>query len=413
VWTRRARGHRHRATLATATLAGLAVLLTATPAAATWVQQHATTWGKAARTVDGDTVYVDVWGDGTSATQSIRNSGIQAMEVGQCHAAQAGALMHSLTFGKAVRLSSRYASAVSLGRPVRFVDVETRSGYLDPQLALLKAGQAVPLVIPPETGRWVQYSTAAQQAALSGQNLWNPTFCGYGPQQALPIKLWVNYDGDGNEAQNPNAEYVRLLNQGTSTLHLGGWWVRTGAQDSYRFPAGTAVPAGTYITLYVGKGARTGQHFYWGASAPKFGNVDEGAYGNGAYLFDPQGDLRAHAIYPCFVSCTDVRKGNVRVAADPVREVITLTNTAATRSDLSFLVVSVGGSTYELPRTWLGPGASVRVHTGTGHNTSTDYYWGRSSHLLVDSGGRVFLRTAEDIRLGCDDWGNVSCPNPL
>ncbi|MGZ4751967.1 MAG: lamin tail domain-containing protein [Oryzihumus sp.] len=278
---------------------------------------------------------------------------------------------------------------------------------------MLQAGQAIPLNIPPETGRWKPYSAAAQEAAKKGQALWNPVYCGSGPQQGNPIRLWVNYDGDGDESTNPNAEYVRILNGGTTRLAIGGWWVRTGAPDSYRFPEHSSIAPGSYITLHVGKGIPTGTNFYWGSTWPKFGNVDVGAPGNGAHLFDPQGDVRAHAIYPCRVAGTDARKGNVRVTADPVREVITLTNTAATRTDLSFLVVSVGGSTYELPRTRLDPGASVRVHTGTGHNTSTDYYWGRSSHLLVDSGGRVLLRTAEDIRLGCDGWGNVGCPNPL
>ena len=33
--------------------------------------------------------------------------------------------------------------------------------------------------------------------------------------------------------------------------------------------------------------------------------------GDGAYLFDPQGDLRASMTYPCRIACTDPYQGAV------------------------------------------------------------------------------------------------------
>ena len=50
-------------------------------------------------------------------TEAVRNAGIQAMETGQCHAAEATAAMNALTLGKQVRMSAKYASSSSLGRP--------------------------------------------------------------------------------------------------------------------------------------------------------------------------------------------------------------------------------------------------------------------------------------------------------
>ena len=43
----------------------------------------------------------------------------------------------------------------------------------------------------------------------------------------------------------------------------------------------------------------------WTLAHPMFENPppDGRALGDGAYLFDPQGDLRAWMMYPCYVNC--------------------------------------------------------------------------------------------------------------
>jgi hypothetical protein len=55
-----------------------------------------------------------------------------------------------------------------------------------------------------------------------------------------------------------------------------------------------------HVTLYVGSGTSDGASFYWGLPKSVFGQEidDERAMGDGAYLFDPQGDLRASDVYP-------------------------------------------------------------------------------------------------------------------
>ena len=145
------------------------------------MQQQRVSDGKVVRTVDGDTVTVDVWGDGITTGQAIRNAGIQAMEVGQCHSAEAAKAMSGLVAGAHVRLTAQYAASSSLGRPVRFLDVVTPRGLVDPQLALLNAGHALPLVIPPETGRSKNYFSAAEKAAAAKRNIWSTSYCRSGP----------------------------------------------------------------------------------------------------------------------------------------------------------------------------------------------------------------------------------------
>lgn len=418
-----ARAHRRRSrrTVATAGLAIAAVLVAGTPAFASWVQGQTVTTGKVTKIVDGDTELVDVYGDGISTPQTIRNTGIQAMELGQCHSSEATKAMTAAALGKTVRLSAHSASASSLGRPVRYVDSASSSGYVDTQVPLLLGGHALALTVSGETSRWRNYMYAEQKAKVAGKNLWDPDYCKSGPQQSNPLKIWVNYDGDGNEQYNVNSEYVRIVNEGTTTLSLTGWWVRTAAQDYYRFPAGSVIKPRSLITLFVGKGTRTATWFYWGFSTPHFPNSDvAGAYGSGAYLFDPDGDLRAHTSFPCLYSCSDSRVGQVamRVSynpagddqANPNGEYVVLTARGTKPINLSFTTLWENGNSRELGGgSILNPGERMVIHMGKGRSSRLSQYWNKSYAPLTNSGGSMVLRTTNGIRITCAAWQAGRC----
>ena len=211
--------------------------------------------------------------------------------------------------------------------------------------------------------------------------------------------MWVNYDGDGDETLNPNTEWVRIQNQGSTALSLTGWWLRSAAQDYLRFPAGTAIKAHSILTVYVGKGTRTATKLYWGFSAPHFPNPDEpGAYGSGAYLFDPQGDLRSHTSFPCLYACSDSRTGQVAMKVNydapgddqtnPNGEYVALTLKGTKAVDLSYTTLWSHGNTRELGGgTVLKPGERMIIHMGKGTNTRLNHYWGKTYAPLTNSGG--------------------------
>ena len=90
----------------------------------------------------------------------------------------------------------------------------------------------------------------------------------------------------------------------------------------FTFPRGTGVRPGQTITVFVGRGTRRPGVFYWGQPRPVFENAngDGRDLGDGAYLFDPKGDLRAYMLYPCVVACDGPqpgRAGDRRAAAQP------------------------------------------------------------------------------------------------
>ena len=210
------------------------------------------------------------------------------MEVGSCHAAEATAAMDRLVAGQRVRMTTNATSTSSLGRPVRHIDVSTTDGWLDVQLSQLQAGHALPIILAGDNTRWKSYFAAAQKAATSRTNLWDTDYCGPGPSQSTPLKVWVNWDANGDDTANVNGEWVRVLNSSTTNLSVAGWQLRTGGQDSFTFPSTAIVPARGTLTLHVGKGTATSTRFFWGGTAPKFPNASVVAnkHGSGAYLFD-------------------------------------------------------------------------------------------------------------------------------
>ncbi|MBM6401271.1 lamin tail domain-containing protein [Phycicoccus sonneratiae] len=400
-------------------VAAVAVMAAAGPAVSASVDQT----GVVVHVVDGDTVDVDVAGDGTSTPVRIRNSGLQTMELGECHADDATAVMKQAALGKQVRLTAANSSASSLGRPIRYVDA-TSSGTVDVQLAVITAGQGLAFPMGTEVARAATYQLAMQQAALRKTGLWDDDACGVGPSAGAKLHIMVMYEGDGDETKNVNAEWVDLVNEGTADVALGGWSMRTAAQDSFFFPAGTVLRPGAGLRLYSGTGSNTANAFHWGYTVPHLPNITAtNRIGSGAYLFDPQGDLRAHSSYPCvYGSClTPIARNKVLLQArydapgdDSTNvngEYVKITSLVSTPVNLSWVVVQANGNTLQLPPGTVLPtkGSSLRVHMGKGTSTSTVKYWGHTAPMLTNSGGSVELRTAETSRIACASWGTGRC----
>ena len=274
--------------------------------------------GKVSWVPDGDTPLVDVYGDGTATAKPIRLIGVQAMEQtvydrtpsrrrGECHALAATARVEQLVRagGGVVRLTAQHAGSTSRGRALRSVAVRIDGVWRDIGLDLIRNGYALWLPIPEEWAWNPVYRLAAQQAAREGRRMYDTDTCGVGPYQGAPLSLTGNYDAEGPDDENVNGEWMRVDNASSAPVPIGGWWVRDSGPRRYTFPAGTTVPAGGAVYVHVGKGTATATHRYWGQSVPVFANptFDARAVGDGGYLFDPRGDLRAWMHYPCVVAC--------------------------------------------------------------------------------------------------------------
>jgi endonuclease YncB( thermonuclease family) len=376
---------------------------------------------------DGDTIAVHI--NGIKGEKEIRFAGIQAMEQtvysdkhpgrrrGECHALEATARQEQLIKQShgLLRLAAQHPSRDVLGRLIRSVAVKIGGHWQDLGQILISEGHALWLPLSTETAWNPRYNQAAQEAAQKHVNLWNPTYCGNGPSQDVPLKLWVSSDPLGVDTHFVNGEFFKILNQSpTQSISFGKWWVRDSDHRRYTIPSGTVLGPGETLTVYAGHGTNHGNSLYWGLSGPPFQNpFDSHHLGDGGYLFDPQGDLRAYMLYPCVVACTSPDQGAVRVVAHPEKpEYADFVNVSGHPVDLYGYAMWIKGSSYPFGgNSLLQPGDRMRVYIGGDPSNDSRFtrYWGRPGYMLPDSGGWLKLQTYDYITLGCDAWGSGHC----
>jgi endonuclease YncB( thermonuclease family) len=383
---------------------------------------------KISRYQDGDTIAVHI--NGIKGEKEIRFAAIQAMEQtvysnkhpelrrGECHALEATARQEQLIKQShgLLRLSAQgHPTHDVLGRLVRWVDVKIGGHWQNLGLKLISEGHALWLPLSNENAWNSRYNQASQEAAQKHVNLWNPTYCGNGPSQGVPLKLWVSSDPLGVDTKFVNGEWFKILNESpTQSISLGKWWVRDADHRRYNIPAGTVVAPGETLTVYAGRGTNHGNSLYWGLTAPPFQNPGTSEHlGDGGYLFDPQGDLRASMVYPCMVACTNPDQGAIRVIAHPERpEYADFVNVSTHPVDLYGYAMWIQGSSYPIGGdSVLQPGERMRIYISgnPSNNTHSTRYWGVPKYMLPDSGGWLKLQTYDYITLGCDAWGSGHC----
>lgn len=391
---------------------------------------------------DGDTFDVDTDGDGSKDAR-VRMLGLQAMELddysaktGDCHGPEAFRRLEQLIEGKEIRLSAHDANSTGLkGRIQRFVEVERNGVWQDATKIMLREGHALWFPDYDEYSNNVAYQRAARTARKRGVGLWDRDYCGAGPQQDAQLKVWVQWDADGIDAHNVNGEWVKIKNLGIQTVSLEGWMLResalrqthspTSPLRNYNFPAGTIIPPGQSIKIHVGTGVDTPTTLYWGLNEPIFENADPNGRsdGDGAYLFDPDGDLRADFMYPCLTKrCPDPNKPNVRVSQVvydpqgfdvPANESITIRipkKSTATSVNLEGYLLENWPYSYEFgPDDVLVKGQPMTIVMGAGVDTPVTKHWGFTKSVLNNTGDTAKVRTFDNIVLHCRSWGNGVC----
>jgi endonuclease YncB( thermonuclease family) len=389
---------------------------------------HCHVWiGKVRQIDDGDTLDASVPGDGLGGVLRVRIIGVQAMELtsyrtssraGDCHAVDATRRLEQLvrrSKGK-IRVSALYTESRSRGRRLRSVAVRRGGRWRD--VGRILVGEGLGLWLPgiAEDAANARYSVLSQKAAAARRGLFSPNACGIGPNEGHPIGVWAQWDADGNDRDDVNGEYVKIRNYDVNNwLPLTGWYLRDTGLRRFTFPPGSAIPPNSSVTVYAGIGENAGTDFYWGLSAPVFENASKANpdIGDGAYLFDPQGDVRAWMIYPCKVGCSNAAQGQVQMNAQPRKdEYISLTNTGGAPIDLEPYVLKSPPYSYAFAQgTVLGPGQTIRVHTegDPSDDNATDKWWGMSNQILNNSGDVASLETYNDIEIACTSYGTKSC----
>ncbi|MEA2448721.1 MAG: competence protein ComEC [Thermoleophilaceae bacterium] len=386
--------------------------------------------GKVTFIGDGDTLSVDLDGDGTKKPVRVRMTGINAPEetvytnrpedrVGECHANDATARLEELvnSANGRVQLAAIDPASMSHSRLRRAVSIRIHSGWRDLGRVMVNEGYALFL---PSRHEWAwnkSYGKLAQESAARYDGIWNSVACAFGPPAS--IRFWVNPDPEGNDGNDANGEWFKVKNlDPANALDISGWRARDSDNRGYAFPPGTVIAPGATITLYVGIGTNTGTDFFWGLSHPILDNVRADRYlGDGAYLFDLDGDMRSAVQYPCRYRCYDFALGAVALHAAYKRskEFVTLSNRGERALDLEgYRLASAppAASSYVLgPDSVLAPGEQLTLHVkgDPAGDTHLDRYWGKTRTILGNAGDKVELKSPRWVEIACTAWGNQSC----
>lgn len=400
---------------------------------------HAWT-GKVTRVADGDSF--DVKLDGAKKPIAIRLTGVQAMELkvyrriareGDCWGVEGAERAEQLikAGGWQVKLTAQNPSSASgaaeggRNRLRRSVAVKIGGQWVDVGSKLLEEGLGLPFPAHPEDHWNGKYQTLAQEAARAGRNIWGGPKCN--PAPPANVRVWVNWDADSNDGGNLTDEWIRIKNlDPANALNVGGWFVRDSdlrrkrkddpaRNPGYTLPAGATVPAGGTITVRVGNGSNTASDFFWGQGSPIFENTDDkgSAPGDGAYLFDPAGNLRAWQMYPCRVACADALQGKVKLEVDHSSKVeaFTVTNVSGEPVNLEGYLMSSYPRRYHFPAgTILQPSEQLRVEIGSGQDSALHKYWTVPMPFFKNNGpDPATIETYDGIRIDCFAWGRGSC----
>jgi micrococcal nuclease len=399
---------------------------------------------------DGDTVDVNLFSKGTSrlsgTIKPVRFTGINAMEMhryssrpanwtGECYAIPAGRLVYSMVraskyagHSNVVRLAALSLSSHHGARLRRQVSTWNGTRWVDVDLRELQQGLALFDANGPEHAWNMRYSAASQRAALAGRGLFDRTHCGSGPDQTAQLRVLVKWDADGSDGDNVNGEWAMIRNDGATDVSLSGWWLRDSFYRGYKargyvFPKGTVVPAGSSIKLHAGCGTNTATNYYFcpvggGAIWDNAGGAPINA-GDGGYLFDPDGDLRAWMTYSCYVRCADPLDGKIQLRASPKgasAEYVDITNTSSSTVDLFGHQLFQNPDYYDFGTGDVIPaGGTLRLFMQGSNrsqtmNGATDaLFWGLPDYQLVDGGDSVVLVNYRNHRITCSAWGTRHC----
>jgi endonuclease YncB( thermonuclease family) len=374
---------------------------------------------------DGDTVSVR---RASGARRRVRLLGVQARELrrfspiparraGECHAVEATARLEGLlrrARGR-VRMSSQETSVDGRGRLKRWLAVRRGGRWRDVGEMLLARGQVLWMVNDDDVAFNRRYNASQQRAAGARLGLFDSGHCGQGPHEGVPLEVWALSDPPGRETAD--GEWMRVRNRSaTETLRLDGWALGDGAMQRYRFPAGTRLAPGAVVTVQVGRAPERGPGWLsWGLGEPIFPNGRDTArdLGDGVFLEDLQGDLRAWMLYPCLVGCVSALGDAIALDVRPRRpERIVLTNRGGTALGLGGQVLQIVDSMLELPDSAQLPagGSLTVVIDGDPRDDSPQtLHLGLGERRLPDRGGSVTLMSYAHVRAACSAWGSGRC----
>ena len=233
------------------------------------------------RVSDGDSLRAN----SAEGELEIRLLGVNAPETDECFGPQAAASLEALLEGTDVTLHPWPGDTDEFGRQLGFL----QANDIFVNLALVQTGNVVARA-QSNHGFEAEFETAERQANEQARGLWAPDACGTPSDAELRI-IEVFENAPGDDRENPNGEFVVIVNNGDAELSLDGWTLRDeSTRHRFSFPPVIA-PPNIEIVIRTGCGNDTPDadpiELFWCDPEPPVWNNG----GDTAFLLDPSGAI--------------------------------------------------------------------------------------------------------------------------
>ncbi len=268
-------------------------------------------------------------------------------------------------------------------------------------------------------GDYIQLQAADNSVVLESR--W-PCATDCGPDRGIVIDH-VNYDAVGNDATNPNGEWIVLKNVSSAPQDLRNWKVVVGGFQIVSLASRPLQPGDT-VRISIGSGTNTTNEIYWGKSKGIL--LNSGA--RSVTLLSPQRrvvDCHTWGSATCAnqsVSAAVSLSANFDAvgtdSANPNGEWVNINNNSAATISLDGHHIYTDGTAYFFDsQDTIEPGERLRLRLGSGQDTYDPdngpiRYASGTLNALANGGDEVELRpNSSNATLAEVNWPCSDCPS--
>jgi endonuclease YncB( thermonuclease family) len=202
---------------------------------------------------DGDSLVVTLGDEDVE----VRLLGINAPEIDECHGAAARDVLQALVSGADLSMQRGGDDHDQYGRLLRWLT----AGDESVNAALVRDGHAI--AIHTDHPLRDDFLALDDTAFEEGRGMWAPDACGPPPPAGVRFSD-AEPNPPGDDAAEPEREWVEIGNESGTAVAMGGWVLRDeSSQHRYTFPAGFTLPSGATVRVFSGCGEPAAGALWW------------------------------------------------------------------------------------------------------------------------------------------------------